>query len=314
MIGAAVAAASLFAVTALAWTPNTAGYEAFKDVLRANHMAQDVESAAVDGQFTVKVDGETIFTGTGTTKVKDADEGRTTVSGEFDFNLLGVERSGSFYSENDDSMYFVDRTHDLHYQVVNLDEDRANGHMYRDEAWVGGRSMNKAEEALLDYVVGDLKNQFSLTNHADGSRTIAVDVTRDEVPLPLRLLIDAASSHERNDRASENEALKEWERMKDFPFFQGLESLPMEELLPELTDDAAIERVTLQLTVSADNEPQRVQGAIVISGKDEAGVTHRVEIQGDGEVSGLNATTPDAYDAAGKSVEVIDAASFGGRR
>lgn len=36
MIGAVVAAVSIFSVTALASSPNTTGYEAFKELMKAN--------------------------------------------------------------------------------------------------------------------------------------------------------------------------------------------------------------------------------------------------------------------------------------
>ncbi|MNY57540.1 hypothetical protein D3C86_1937620 [compost metagenome] len=50
-----------------------------------------------------------------------------------------------------------------------------------------------------------------------------------------------------------------------------------------------------------------------MSGKDEAGVIHRVKMEGAGGISGINATTPDVYNPAGKSIEIIDAEAFEGR-
>ena len=56
-----------------------------------------------------------------------------------------------------------------------------------------------------------------------------------------------------------------------------------------------------------------MQGELEVTGKDEAGVAHTVEIEGEGDVSGVNATTPDAYDPAGRTIETIDAAAFDDR-
>ncbi|TLS50767.1 hypothetical protein FE782_18900 [Paenibacillus antri] len=314
MVGAAIGAVSLFAVTALASTPNTAGYDAFKAVLKANQQAEDTfASAAIDGRFTIAADGETILTADGTTKMRHAGDAPT-ASSEFDFTLLGIERAGSMYYGHGESAYFVDRTHDLHYQVINLDHGQVNEHEWRQEGEHHDRPMTKAEEALLDYMVGDLKNEFSVTNHADGTKTISVDVSKDEIPVPLQLLMDVAAAGDRNERTNAPEPTEEWERIKQFPFFQGLEEgLNLEEHLPELTDDVALERVQLQLTVDANDKLLSVQGELEVSGKDEAGDLHRVEIEGAGEISGVNATTPDAYDPSGKSVEIVDAASFGDR-
>jgi hypothetical protein len=312
MIGAAVGAVSLFTVTALASTPNTAGYDAFKAVLKANHAAEMPESATLNGRFAVSMDGEAVLAANGTAKMRGADDAHA-VSADFDFTLMGVERSGSVYSGGDDTMYFVDRTHDLHYQIVGADHD--DKREWEHEWDAEDRAMSKAEEALLDYMVGDLKNEFSVTNGANGSKTITVDVSKDEIPLPLRLLLDVASNGDRHERGDwDAEDANAHELLQRFPFFQGLEEgLKFEEQLPELTDDVAIERVRLELTVDADNELQRVDGKLEVTGKDEKGDFHRVSIEGAGDVSGLNATTPDVYDPTGHTVEIVDAASFDDR-
>ncbi|MCR2805443.1 hypothetical protein [Paenibacillus soyae] len=313
MIGSAVGAMTLFTATAFAYSPNTEGYDAFKAVLKANHASGDtIESATVGGNFSITVDGETVLKADGSGKMGEVG-GMENVSGDLDFTLMGVERQASLYSSGDDKVYLVDRTHDLHYQVINVDDEHTGEHHDWSEEEFQDRPMNKAEEALLDFLVGDLKDNFSVANQADGSKTITVDISKEDIPLPVRLLMDAASAEERVGRAHAPEAHAEWEQLKQLPFFQGLEGIDLEEQLPELTEDVAIEHVRLQMTVDANNEVQGVQGELEVSGKDEAGVTHRVEIEGAGEVSGINATTPEAYDPAGKSVEIIDAATFDDR-
>ncbi|PZD97279.1 hypothetical protein DNH61_02675 [Paenibacillus sambharensis] len=313
MIGAAVAAVSMFTVTAFASTTNTEGYKAFKEVLKANQMSEQVlESATLNGSFTVKVDGDTVLEADGTAKVKEAGD-QQGVSSDFDFNLMGIERSGSVYSSGDDKLYLVDQTHGLHYQVVNLDDEHAGRyHEQPEDGDAEHRPMNKAEEALLDYLVGDLKDDFSVVNHADGSKTITFDVSKEEVPLTVRLLMDVASAAGKGEHQhpTATEVPAELELMKDIPFFQDFEGLNLEEQLPELTKDTAIEHVRLQLMVDADNRMQGVKGELEVSGKDEEGVTHRVKLVGAGGISGINKTTPDAYDAAGKTAEIIDAEAF----
>ncbi|MBB6633100.1 hypothetical protein [Cohnella thailandensis] len=314
MIGSAVGAMTLFTATAFAYSPNTEGYDAFKAMLKANPMSgAAIESATVNGNFTVTVDGETVLKADGSGKMGEAG-GEYNVSGDLDFTLMGVERNASLYSSGDDKVYLVDRTHDLHYQVINLDDERAGEHReWSDEEEFQDRPMNKAEEALLDFMVGDLKDNFSVANQADGSKTITVDISKEDIPLPLRLLMDAASAEDRAGRALAPEAHTEWDQLSQLPFFQGLEGIDLEAQLPELTEDVAIEHVRLQMTVDANNEVQGVQGELEVSGKDEAGIAHRVELEGAGHVSDINATTPEAYDPAGKSVEIIDAATFDDR-
>lgn len=314
MVGGAAAAVTLFTATAFAYTPNTEGYNAFKEVLKANQSSgKALESATMNGNFTVSVDGNSVLTADGTAKVADA-EGGHIASSDFNFTLMGVERSGSLYNNGDESIYMVDRTHDLNYKVINTDEENAGKHRkWHDKGDSQGRSMSKAEEVLLDFIVGDLKNNFSVTNHADGSKTITADIEEKDIPLPIRLLMDVAESSDRMERKHAEEVPAEWERIKELPFFQGLSDINFEEQIPELTEDFTIEHVVLQFTVNADKELQSVQGELEVSGKDEAGIAHTVEIEGAGDVSGINATTPDAYDPAGKNIEIIDAATFNDR-
>ncbi|MEK3884327.1 hypothetical protein [Paenibacillus sp. PL2-23] len=314
MIGAAVGAMTLFTATAFAFTPNTAGYDAFKEVLKANHTSGAViDSAQVNGNFTITVDGETVLEADGLMKMKEAG-GEPNVSADLDFTLMGVQRQASLYSSGEDEVYLVDRTHDLHYQVINLEDEHAREHRNGSEDQEAqGRPMNKAEEALLDFMVGDLKDNFSVAKQADGLRTITVNISKEDIPLLARLIMDAASAEEQIGRAHTPQAHAEWEQLRQLPFFQGFEGIDLEARLPELTEDVTIERVLLQMTVDANNEVQGMQGELEVSGKDKAGVTHRVELEGAGNVSGVNATTPEAYDPAGKSVEWIDADTFDDR-
>jgi hypothetical protein len=314
MIGGTVAAVTLFTATAFAYTPNTEGYNAFKEVLKANQLSGNaIESTTMNGNFTVTVDGKSVLAAEGKVKVEDAEDGHI-VSSDFDFTLMGVARSGSLYSNGDESIYMVDRTHDLNYQVINIDEGNAGKHrMWSHQDDSHDRSMSKAEEVLLDFIVGDLKNNFSVANHADGSKTITADIGEKDIPLPIRLLMDAAESKDRAERKNTGEVPAEWERIKQLPFFQGLKDIDFEEQMPKLTKDFAIEHLKLQFTVDANNELQNVQGELELSGKDEAGVAHTVEIEGAGDVSGINATMPDVYDSAGKNIVIIDAATFENR-
>lgn len=314
MIGASLAAVSMFSVAAFASTPEMEGYKAFKEVLKANQMSeQTLESATVNGNFAVTLNGETVLEADGLTKFKVAGD-KHSVSSDFDFTLKGVERSGSMYSSGDDTAYLVDRTHGLDYQVINLDDEHAGKHHeWKEEGDFDPRPMNQAEEALLDFIVGDLKDNFSVVNHADHSKTISVDVSKEEVPLVVRLLMDVASADGRKGHSNASEVPVEWENLKQIPFFQGFEAANLEEQLPELTEEVAIEHLRLQLTVDADNMLQGVQGKLEVSGKDKAGVIHRVEMEGEGGISGINATTPDVYHPAGKSIEIIDAEAFEGR-
>ncbi|GIP59035.1 hypothetical protein MKX50_24825 [Paenibacillus sp. FSL W8-0186] len=314
MIGASLAAVSMFSVAAFASTPEMDGYKAFKEVLKANQMSeQTMESATVNGNFAVTLNGETVLEADGLTKFKAAGD-KHSASSDFDFTLKGVERSGSVYSSGDDTAYLVDRTHGLDYQVINLDDEHAGKHhAWKEEGDFEHRPMTKAEEALLDFIVGDLKDNFSVVNHADHSKTISVDVSKEEVPLVVRLLMDVASADGRKEHSKASEVPAEWESLKQIPFFQGLEAVNLEEQLPELTEEVTIEHLRLQLTVDADNRLQGVQGKLEVSGKDKAGVIHRVKMEGEGGISGINATTPDVYDPAGKSIEIIDAEAFEGR-
>lgn len=81
---------------------------------------------------------------------------------------------------------------------------------------------------------------------ADDSKTITVEISKEEIPLPLRLLMNVASTVDKGERGHSSELPAELERLKQFPFFQGFEGIDIHEHLPELTKDVVVERVQLQ--------------------------------------------------------------------
>jgi hypothetical protein len=100
---------------------------------------------------------------------------------------------------------------------------------------------------------------------------------------------------------------KEWSFTKDIPFFQGLDgAFSFQQNLPKLTDDIAIDRMWVQMTVDAGSQVTGLSVEWLLSGKDAEGVAHNIRLAGTAKMIDINATVPDAFDPVGKTIELIE--------
>jgi hypothetical protein len=301
MVSALVLAISLFTATAFASGSGTEGYDAFKDVIRKGGAHDEQRNnATVTGGFTIEVNGEQVKSMSGTAKYNHQDESHA-YSGEFDLNVQGIERSARMYG-NGETVYWEDRTHGLFYQVIHnghSDEQEDGKH---DSSW----QLGKTEEAFLDLLMGDLKQQFTLVRLNNGSATITFDADRADLPLPLQMMAGVAFNKGVNEENLADED-KEWSFTKDIPFFQGVDgAFSFQQNLPKLTDDIAIDRMWVQMTVDAESQVTALSVEWFLSGKDAEGVAHNIRVAGTAEMIDINATVPDAFDPAGKTIELIE--------
>ena len=174
-----IAAVALFTATAFASAPSNEGYEALKQIMKDSKSTEAFDSASFDGSFQVSDNGKVIAEFTG--KVKGNHEGKE-ASGNVRISLMGKAQDLSIYKSSE-TAYLVDENNVKYYQFVNMKEKTNREHEYYSrEDYSGGQRMGNTEEALIDYLMGDLKSQFELSQNADGSKTITLDLDRNEIP------------------------------------------------------------------------------------------------------------------------------------
>lgn len=285
---ALVAAVSLFSITTLAFTNEQTGYETLKEALQS---AKQLDNATFDVQVEVIDNGELLI---GANAIGKADHISQNASGQVIINVAGLTKTADFYKQGDTN-YFVDQDNDLTYQM-NESNERVRGHA--DENF----EMTTSQEAFVDYLAGDLKNQIGLEENADGTRSVTLDLDQEEIPMALNLMISAAaSSDEHRNRMHEDQSN---EKIHDLPFFDGLENL--ETKLPELKEDVKVTGIQGELTLDEQNQVVAYDFSFTIEGKEVSGTAHIVTINSAGTISDVDQTVVDTIDLAGKDVQIID--------
>lgn len=285
LIVALVLGLSLFTVATVAAGTTNEGYEKFKEYFKSydkedrEHGAGTVTVTVVDNGETV-VDAEGEFVGS-----KEDKEGSGTLNATID----GVEKSFEFY-KTDDAMYVIDLLDGGNYELIGTDE--YDEYDYDEDRYDRkDHSMTAVEEEILDYIVGDLKDNFAATENADGSITFDFNMEREEVPTLVNLMVKAGSAaeHRSSDRDKQ-------EHLDQFPFLDGIEA----DLMSDLVEDVQIEALSVSMTLDSEDQMNAMDFSISISGKEANGTYHDITVsvsaECDGEIVEVPVLDVDAYD------------------
>lgn len=306
-----LAAVTVFTATAFASTStyNNGGYEALKQVMKSSQEIAHPSSTSFNGTFQMLDNGKVIAEMTG--DVKESLEGKE-ASGNVQIKLMGKEQDLSFFKSGEAS-YLVDKTNDKYYQMVNMTQDTDKRHkkIKREDA-AGQHQMGKSGEALIDYLMGDLKSQFELSQNADGTRSITLDLNQNEIPVPINLLAGIATEDNRDCSDTEYEdgmdlAQKEL-LMGKMPFLKQFSEMKKD--MPKLTQDVKLTGIFLKLNVDQNDQIKSFDVKINTAGKDVNGIYHEESFLGSSAVNDINNTSVDTFSPDGKNVEIIDAKDF----
>jgi len=304
-----MAAVTLFTATAFAATSNNEGYEALKQIMKSSQETKHFSNTSLDGTFQMSDNGKVIAEMTG--DAKENLEGKE-ASGNVQIKLMGKEQDLSFYKSGETS-YLVDQTNVKYYQLVNMtkDTDEKQKAIKREDG-VGEQHMGKTGEALMDYLMGDLKSQFELTQNADGSKSITVDLNQNEIPVTMNLLVGIAAENNSNRSNMDYEdgmdlAQKEL-LVGKMPFLKEFSELG--KALPKLKQDVKLTGIFFKLNVDENDQIKSFDVKISTTGKDVNGTYHEVSLLGSSSINDINNTSVDTFSPDGKNIEIIDAEDF----
>ena len=251
---------SLFAAATVAASSTNVGYEGFKATMKE----MDHEGAT-SGQVSVLVtdNGARVLEVNGQGFTNEAGED---FSGELSISDGQAVKDLLVYGQ-EDSVYVVDLLENGYYQML-VSEDMKDGHGRGDDD-KEDHDMTAVEEELLDYFVGDLKENFLVVEADDGSKELIFEMEGSEVPTGLNLLIKAASSVEHRSDDYRDETSEEMPFMAGFDF----------EGKTELTEDIQIEDVMVKINVDDKQQLESMTSMVTFSGKDGQGVDHEISIQ-----------------------------------
>jgi len=262
----------LLSVTVVASASGASGYETYKSA--AKNIAV-TSNATFSTSFEVKDNGNTDISGTSVEKLEGTNNSSIT-------NIKIGDVTKETETSRIDGKSIV-KDGENYYSRDGKDKEK-NGRM--EKKFDASSSRAKLGEMVLDTLVGDVKNQFVV----DGD-TISVNLEGAQIPEIAKLAISAAAEEGNNKKANNKiEAGKDGlkEALNSIPNLKNVD-------IKSLSMTAKVNGSTL-----TDNSFK-----IVITGDDESGVSHEIEVSVDATISGVNSTKADSIDTTGKQVQTM---------
>lgn len=269
MIVAIVVAVSMLTFVAFAGGEAYIGYETFKDVMRNN----DKDMTSGSGIMNVEVidNNETIAKVSGQFSGSQELEA---MNGTINIQAGTFDKSLEIYGE-DQKMYIFDTDSNDVYVGTHTEEN------YEDYDMNNEFDMNddfdKNSEAVLDFLVGDLKEEFIMVNDDDGTQDIAFELTKEEMPAIINLL--TSLDHDQMDREEHKTDID----LEAYPLLKEFENANIE--LPELVDNVEVEYLNIVLDLDENKQMVGMRFEVSASGLDAEGKAHELTVKGSFEIT-----------------------------
>jgi len=260
----------LLGITVSASASGATGYETYKSA--AKNIAT-TSNATFSTSFEVKDNGTTDISGTSVEKLEGTNNSSVTNIKIGDVTKEAETSRIDGKSIVKDGENYYSRTSNGNAKNVKM-----------EKKFDASSSKSKLGEMVLDTLVGDVKNQFVV----DGD-SISVNLEGAQIPELAKLAISAAAE-EQNNKKDNNKV----EAGKD-----GLK-----EALNSIPTLKNIDVKSLSMTAKVDGSTLTANSfKIIITGDDESGVSHEIEVSVDTTISGVNSTKADSIDTTGKNVQ-----------
>ncbi|CAI6052694.1 hypothetical protein [Cohnella sp. JJ-181] len=248
---------------------STSGYEAYDAALERTTQAVSLTARA---DLTVTDNGKSLFAGASEIRWNEAQRAGSVVA--------TAHRDGETHGANiyvQDGQFVVKTADSDAYRVKPLDGETDKG---RSEKPHGPP---QAALQLFDALTGNVRELATVETAPDGGQRAALHLSGSRVPAIANALgaLATAGLSERGAAGAE---------------------------LPKLTEAVKVERIDLDADIGADGRLEEQTASIVLTGRDEAGVKHELELALRIDFSDYDVTTPERIDLAGKTVEpLVDA-------
>ncbi|MDG0790497.1 hypothetical protein OMP38_06275 [Cohnella ginsengisoli] len=266
------------------------GYEAYKTAVKTTAAASNATQHYV---LSVQDNGQELLNVNGTLKASKAARG---VSGSAEIATGAASELLEFYHQ-DGSTIFKSGSSDTYNVASEKDAaDRAEGHDFDRE----DPAVRQGLEKLVDALVGHLKNNVNLSDGADGAQAVDMTLKGSQIPATFNVIGSLVVKEALNaENAHQDSALKDTGVV-------GIDLSRLDAKLPRLTQDVNVDEVSLHAEIDGNHYIVHQIVELAVTGKDEAGVSHRLTVSADIDTSDVNATTPDTVDLTGKKINKVE--------
>ncbi len=288
---AITAAVSILTLTAFAAKPSYAGYEEFKNLIKNHSEQNECISGTVNGDIQIVDNGKTVISLSGALNINHESK---EMSGDFVLEADNLKKSLEVYGA-EDLLYLVDVENNDVY-VKEKEQENNNSR----EACKKNHEFSQKGEAIMDIIIGDMKKEFEVKNLSDGSKNISFELTKDEIPVALNLLV-SAKGHENNDKKGCFANIEEHGlNINEYPLFKELCEVKLEHT--KLIDNKELDYVKISVNVDENKELKGFELAATVSGNDENGKLHEIQVKAQMEFLNKNAANIKTIDLEGKNI------------
>jgi hypothetical protein len=290
IIAAAAISAALIGGTAVTIYANNDGYELYKDALKNTHTLNSasvlMEASVIDnGQEINKMEMTTAYN----LKQGNMQGSLTTETGtqEQSFDL-------AYQNEN----FIIKNTEKDTYYLIKDDESKeekeANFKKYHNP------ELLKIMEHAFDALTVQVHDDFEVKKAGSGNPMITVDLTNDEIPVLFKEIGEYMVK--KGTEIHENATMSTTE----YPFL----SEDLSTNVPALVKNIQIKNVKLNTQLSEDNIIQKQTVYMNISGEDNTGVSHNIEMKMNLEYSNINEQSVKPLTIDTKNTKTIETSQF----
>lgn len=276
----------LLITTAFANMSSGAGYEAYKTALKN---VKDIKSVTQELKVTLKDNDKTIVDMSSAMKLGVENE---LMSSTMTINSGKGEQTVAMYHQ--DSKMIIKKGDSEIYNVYEQGKgDIKNHERYRKHQGEEISPENiKDIEKVIDALAGNIKNYTTLNTKADGSKDIALELSKDQISPVANALTSLAFR---------NMDMKKHDMKENCQM-----DIDINSELPKLRDDIRIESINMNASIDKDDMIKNQTALITVSGKDSDGKVHELQLNLYMNFTDINKTAAEKIDLTGKQVKIIE--------
>jgi hypothetical protein len=289
-IGLAVGGSLLVTSTVMGMASGPTGYEALKAVVKNSDKIKNA-TFSVSGSL---IDNNKEFMKLDSTLKVEQDE---LVSGEILIDTDKLDKSYTFFASKN-NMIFKDDNSDVYNRITSTEKAKVKVKKSHSKEYENPQ-MEAICESIMDTLVGDLKNQVTLTDADDGKKQIGINLDKSEIPALFNLMLNVKHDEEVTDEFDTNNKIHE---------ILGINPIDFES--PDLTSNVQAEEIDVKILIGENNIIEGMDLEFEVTGNDAQNQMHRQELKLSFDISGINSTTADVIDLNGKEVQEISSEDF----
>ncbi|WNF37452.1 hypothetical protein RJD24_03040 [Bacillaceae bacterium IKA-2] len=261
---------------------NSSGYEIYKEALKETHK---MKSAVANIELNIS-NNDKLLQDLTVQSIYNLEEQR----GSTNINLKTSDQTIQLEINSDEKHIYIDN--DQLDTTYILESKRDSDKMRERHERVHNKELMKVAELVVDTLTRPLHDSFVI----GPENTISVDVTNDEIPTAIHAIgsymVKKASGHHANMEMT----------MDDYPFL----TRSYQQEFPNLTDEITFEQIKVDAQLTEAGLMKNQQAIFRISGKDQEGKSHTLDIQLDFSFENINETTLPPLNLDGKKLETIE--------